>query len=64
MRNTTAVCNPRQNSVQDKIREFFSNKFFFVRGGEILSEKKFCQKKNSWILSWTEFYLGFPVHFF
>ena len=66
----TPVCNPRQNSVQDKkfsprqnpiqdkIREFF------------FSDKKIFLEKNSWILSWTEFlartefYLGSPVLFF
>ena len=31
---------------------------------EILSGKKFYQKKNSRSLSQTEFCLGFPVHFF
>ena len=36
IRNTTVVCNPRQNSVRDKIRE----KNFFVR-------KRFLTEKNS-----------------
>ena len=36
IRNTTAVCSPRQNSVREKIQE----KDFFVR-------KKFCQRKKN-----------------
>ena len=50
MRNTTAVCNPRQNSVQEKIQS--KTKF---------SWKKDCQKKNSQIFSQTEFCLR--LHF-
>ena len=50
-------------------QKFFSHKIFFVRK-KILWEKKFslenkfCCKKNSRILSQTEFCLGFPVCFF
>ena len=57
--------------IRDKIRSktksenFFSdNFFFFLSGKNIYWEKIFDGKKNSQILSWTEFSLRFPVHFF
>ena len=58
IRNTTAACNPRQNSVRDKFspRQNPRISFFYQKNNFV--------KKNSQIFSWTEFSLGFPVCFF
>ena len=70
IRITTAVCNPRQNSVQDKIQSetksdnFFLTKLFFIRK-KFLSEKKILSEFFFFqILFRTEFCLGLPVCFF
>ena len=62
IRNTTAVCNLRQNLRQNTVRDKIQSetKFSSEKKSEkniFLSEKKFCHKKNC-----VRCCLGFPVH--
>ena len=56
IQNTTAVCNLRQNSVQDK----FSPKNFFFQPSEKILRLNFV---SDCILSWTEFVSDFQCTF-
>ena len=60
--------------IRDKIQSKTNSVQNKIQSKKILSGKKICQKKNSWIFSWTGFCLGlhfvsdwicleFPVHF-
>ena len=53
IQNTTTVCNPRENSVWEKIQEFFLEERFFLTKiflfkKVLFSGNKFCWKKFSW----------------
>ena len=56
IRNTTAVCNPRQNSIWDK----FTRDKYSPRQNSVWKKNFRLLGKNSQ----TAFCLGFPVHFF